>query len=162
MGWYLRKLIISLFLTFSSITLVTLSTLRSNRGSTRFHVPQVCLQWLPHVHRKWVDQYPTQCQLLKTCQSFDWHVWACLRTEATAGRGSPDNCFQWRPRRRENPFLLCTVCGDANHNTMDHCYANHLCFFCHAVGHTRQERPCASAPAPVTPLSRNTAKQQEN
>lgn len=65
----------------------------------------------------------------------------------------PGSCPQQRFRRRLNPSLPCSVCGEAGHSTMQHCREEQLCFLCHAPGHTRALCTQASAQEQVLPPS---------
>lgn len=73
------------------------------------------------------------------------------RPQQTAS--SPGFRPQQRFRRRLNPSLPCSVCGEASHSTIQHCRDDHLCFLCHAPGHTRALCPQASAQEQVLPMS---------
>ncbi|KAK0151741.1 hypothetical protein N1851_006950 [Merluccius polli] len=56
---------------------------------------------------------------------------------------------QQRFRRRLNPSLPCAICGGGDHSTVQHCRNDHLCYLCHAPGHTRMTCSRASAQEPV-------------
>lgn len=63
----------------------------------------------------------------------------------------PQHMFNTGPRpqqrfvKRVNPSLPCSVCGNANHRTAEHCRADNLCFLCYAPGHTRIACPRAAS-----------------
>lgn len=80
-----------------------------------------------------------------------------------AGRGLSRPTLRWQQRDRAAPSLPCRVCEDNSHTTTFHCRADHLCFLCHAAGHTRAECPNATARSSGTAVpSGNATRPQVN
>ncbi|KAI5089736.1 interleukin-1 receptor accessory protein-like 1-A isoform X1, partial [Silurus meridionalis] len=45
----------------------------------------------------------------------------------------------------------CSICSDTTHTTIDHCRSDHLCFKCHAAGHSK--RDCKKQASTLRPVS---------